>query len=165
MVLNDQKEILLVKEQHRKIDRWKMPGGLVDPGEALAAAAQREVFEETGVKASFKSVLAFWQRTVSEDLSDVYCVCRLTLAGPAEITFDPNEISEATWMPLRTYLAEQSHPMLIAVLERNFGLRRAQDMDDLPEGPLVPKVELTLNQLRVSPSSAPFDTFLPDKQH
>ena len=37
---------------------WKLPGGLVDPGESIQEAAIREVWEETGVKTKFKSVLA-----------------------------------------------------------------------------------------------------------
>jgi ADP-ribose pyrophosphatase YjhB (NUDIX family) len=40
---------------------WKMVTGLVDAGEDINMAAEREVLEETGVKASFSAVLAFRQ--------------------------------------------------------------------------------------------------------
>ena len=33
------------------INMWKLPGGLVDSKEDISAAAVREVWEETGVKA------------------------------------------------------------------------------------------------------------------
>lgn len=36
---------------------WKFPGGLADPGETLPEAVQREVLEETGVKAEVKSMI------------------------------------------------------------------------------------------------------------
>lgn len=41
-----QQRVLLV--QRRDNARWALPGGMVDPGESLAEACVREVFEETG---------------------------------------------------------------------------------------------------------------------
>ncbi len=40
---------------------WKMVTGLVDAGEDINDAAEREVLEETGVKAKFAAVLALRQ--------------------------------------------------------------------------------------------------------
>ena len=40
---------------------WKMVTGLVEAGEDITVAAEREVLEETGVRAKFDAVLAFRQ--------------------------------------------------------------------------------------------------------
>ena len=46
IVLNDQKEILLIKGPIRG---WEMPGGIVEEGESLRDAAIRETKEESGI--------------------------------------------------------------------------------------------------------------------
>ena len=46
IVLNDKQEILLIKGPRRG---WEMPGGQVEEGESLKAAAIRETKEETGI--------------------------------------------------------------------------------------------------------------------
>lgn len=43
-----QKKVLLVK--HKKVKTWLNPGGHIEPGEAPHQAAEREFWEETGVK-------------------------------------------------------------------------------------------------------------------
>ena len=47
LVQNDHGEILLVK--HTYVPGWHLPGGGVDLGEDVVAAARREVYEETGI--------------------------------------------------------------------------------------------------------------------
>ena len=47
---NDLKKILLIQEQNSTLkNTWKLPGGLVDPGETFGEGVIREVREETGV--------------------------------------------------------------------------------------------------------------------
>ncbi|WP_223700004.1 NUDIX hydrolase [Sutcliffiella deserti] len=46
IVINEQKEILLIKGPRRG---WEMPGGQVEEGESLKDAAIRETKEETGI--------------------------------------------------------------------------------------------------------------------
>lgn len=46
IVINDQNEILLIRGHDRG---WEMPGGQVEVGESLEAAAIRETKEESGV--------------------------------------------------------------------------------------------------------------------
>ena len=46
IVINDKNEILLIKGPLRG---WEMPGGIVEEGESLKAAAIRETREESGI--------------------------------------------------------------------------------------------------------------------
>ncbi|MBS3680774.1 NUDIX hydrolase [Ornithinibacillus massiliensis] len=46
IVLNDKQEILLIKGPRRG---WEMPGGQVEEGESIKAAAIRETKEESGI--------------------------------------------------------------------------------------------------------------------
>lgn len=50
-------KVLLVKRGKQPLkDYWSLPGGLVHTGEQLENAVIREVFEETGVTASFAGI-------------------------------------------------------------------------------------------------------------
>ena len=58
LVINERNEVLCVRENNslRKTS-WKLPGGLMDLGEEVGEATVREVFEETGVRVEFASLL------------------------------------------------------------------------------------------------------------
>ena len=47
----------LLTQERKYGATWSIPGGRVEPGETLAAAAIREVLEETGVPAKLEGVL------------------------------------------------------------------------------------------------------------
>src|SRR5947209_2842351 len=53
--------VLLIRRKHDPFaGAWAIPGGFVDPGETLAAAAARELREETGVEhVSLEQLAAF----------------------------------------------------------------------------------------------------------
>jgi len=161
-VLNEKNELLLIKEKTSKRDRWKMPGGLLDCKESMHQGVCREVFEETGIKASFESVLAFWQRIINEDLSDIYMVCRLCAEGDQEIKFDEQEIRDATWMPVAEYLESHHHPVLRTVLKKSFSARRSSDLN--PAQPFVPLFELRKQGLQVYDGAPEFDSYFAAKR-
>lgn len=118
-MVNDESQVLLVKDKHEGA-MWKFPGGLADVGEGIGEAAVREVFEETGVEAEFRSVLGLrHQHDVQFGNSDLYFVCRLVLkaGGALDITKCTHEIADACWMPVDQFKSETKHSMMATVAD------------------------------------------------
>ncbi|EGC37148.1 hypothetical protein DICPUDRAFT_91689 [Dictyostelium purpureum] len=107
VVINDKKEILLITEKQRP-DKWKIPGGSLDSGEDICATAVREVFEETGVKTEFVSILGFRQlHNYAFNRGDIYYICALKPISE-EINIDPHEIALCKWAPVEEFVLTQS---------------------------------------------------------
>jgi len=103
MVVDEDNNVLVVQERFRFSNHWKLPGGYVDPGEDIHTAAIREVFEETGVKTKFRSIVAFRHgHKFNFGCSDIYIIVALTPVSK-EIKFDEREISSCQWMPIQEY--------------------------------------------------------------
>lgn len=105
--INDRNELLVVCERHRRTSQpyYKLPGGALLPGEHLVEAVLREVLEETGVQASFESLvcLRHWHG-YRFGKSDIYFVCRLSPLSQ-DVTMQAEEIEECFWMPVDEYFA------------------------------------------------------------
>ncbi len=58
--LTEKGTVLLVRQYRHAIGRsiWELPGGLIDPGEEVVAAALRELSEETGYRADRAEAIA-----------------------------------------------------------------------------------------------------------
>lgn len=96
IVLNDQKEILLIKGPMRG---WEMPGGIVEEGESLKDAAIRETKEESGVEIEVLKFCGIFQN-VNKSICNT-----LFLAKPigGELTTSPESL-EVGFFPIEQAL-------------------------------------------------------------
>ncbi len=101
LVLNDNREVLLMYRHRWIIDQWvwELPGGYVDHAEDVAAAAAREVEEETGWRPRTMEHLVTYQPAIGtlDHPQEIY------LARGAELTDTRPDINEAEairWAPL-----------------------------------------------------------------
>lgn len=132
VVVNSREEILCVRELRTNYLKWKTPTGHSELGEHIDEAIEREVLEETGIRAKFHSILSFRQtHGLAHGRSDLFFVCRL---DPIEETDEDGnavikdpvaqecEIAEAAWVPLSEYKSmiydsENGHPMMRHVID------------------------------------------------
>jgi 8-oxo-dGTP diphosphatase len=99
-------DVLTISERFESKLRYKIPGGLVDQGESIAAAAVREVLEETGIvtRRDTARVLLFRDRQDYQfDKCDLYVVLLLE-AVTVDIHIDQKEITFCEWHDVRKTL-------------------------------------------------------------
>ena len=82
VVFNDQDEILLVRE---RIDsRWSLPGGWCDVGYTPTETAEKETFEEAGIRVKVKRLLAIFDKKCHEHPEDLFYAYKIFLECKAE---------------------------------------------------------------------------------
>jgi ADP-ribose pyrophosphatase YjhB (NUDIX family) len=111
-VLVEGDHVLLVRRRNEPdAGLWGFPGGRVEPGETVFAAAERELAEETGVDAEareFLTVIDVIRRqggalAYHYALAAVLCARRATAGSPEPAAAD--DAVEAAWVPLGDVLA------------------------------------------------------------
>ncbi|KAG7583403.1 NUDIX hydrolase domain [Arabidopsis suecica] len=136
-VLNSNREVLVVQEiggPFHGTGVWKLPTGVIKEGEGVWAGAEREVEEETGIKTTFKEVLAFREshKSFSEKRkTDIMFLCELIMKpGTFEIKKEKAEIYAAKWMPIEEYVNQPwNQEKELFRFMANICLKRSQEME------------------------------------
>lgn len=92
---------------------WAIPGGRVEPGEALAEAVVREVREETGIEVVCGPMLGWVERIDDGDHQVVLAFEVTPLAGDLRAGSDA---AEAEWVPCPMVVERRLAPGLAELL-------------------------------------------------
>jgi ADP-ribose pyrophosphatase YjhB (NUDIX family) len=94
VILDDDKNLLLVKSTYTRFHPWGLPGGSLEYGEHPEEAVIREVWEETGLRVCIEKLLLV--NSWLPDRVGMYYLCKIT-GG----TFYPSdEVSEFAYFSL-----------------------------------------------------------------
>ena len=115
LVLDPQGRIFLIK--HSYVAGWHLPGGGVEPGEALGAALERELHEEGNIELIDAPELfgIYWnRRTTARDHVALYVVRSFRQSAPPQPTreiiahgfFAPDALPDGTTASTRARVAE-----------------------------------------------------------
>ncbi|XP_057613268.1 nucleoside diphosphate-linked moiety X motif 6 isoform X3 [Chionomys nivalis] len=129
------RKVLVVQDRNKLKNMWKFPGGLSEPGEDIGDTAVREVFEETGVKSEFRSLLSIRQQHRHPGAfgkSDLYLICRLQPCS-FTINFCRQECLKCEWMDLENLTRTKNTTPITSRVARLllYGHREGFDKIDL----------------------------------
>jgi ADP-ribose pyrophosphatase YjhB (NUDIX family) len=119
-VIFHEEQIMLIKRNDNGL--WAVPGGLVEVGETLAEAAQRELWEETGVRGQVTKLLGIFDSRLWHSKTKAHLYHAILLAEAPDLM--PKTSIEATEVAFfgENNLPELSHghhhrvPLLFKIL-------------------------------------------------
>ncbi len=97
-------KVLLVRRAHPPfVGSWVLPGGFVEIGETVEAAARRETLEETGLEVRLERLLGVYsdpKRDPRGHTASVVFVARPAAADAEPPVQGGTDAAEARWFPL-----------------------------------------------------------------
>ncbi|WP_394246767.1 NUDIX domain-containing protein [Vibrio profundi] len=123
-------EILMIREHG--MTGYKLPGGHIELAESIEEAIVREVYEETGITATFQSILGMATRHPYQfGKSNLYFICSLKAHSYDISIKDTDEIAEAKWIKAEDFLADTSSHLFNHQLVEHLLNKRGLPLIDL----------------------------------
>jgi ADP-ribose pyrophosphatase YjhB (NUDIX family) len=142
-IVVDDGKVLLVRRAHGPWQgAWCAPGGFCEVGEHPILTAERETFEETGIRAEVTGFIGLWidayaDRPAPEGAETINVGYYHAIPVGTEGGVDPQEVSEVAWFGWDELPSELAPPgTLVAVLAAaRVAHARGTTAGDLPDRP------------------------------
>ncbi len=117
-----QDRVLLVQRAHPpRLHVWTFPGGLVELGETVFQAAQRELFEETGIKGKPVHVVDVYEVIERDKQGQVryhYVIVEVLLEYLSGIPTPHDDARAVRWVPLEDLKSPDIAPGVREIVEK-----------------------------------------------
>ncbi|WNO08812.1 NUDIX hydrolase [Teredinibacter sp. KSP-S5-2] len=122
MVINANKEILVIRERNSVYKGYKLPGGILEAGETIRQGVIREIKEETGVDSEFRSVSGFLAGYPYKfNNANIYVVCKLSALTNEIAIQDTEEVLEAKWVSMDDFIQDEiNSPLNRKIIEQAY---------------------------------------------
>lgn len=129
VIINERREVLLVRHTYALRHLYMLPGGGFRPGQDAAAAAAREVLEETGVRVAGPMRLhGAFVDTARGARNHIHVYIGESEPGAIAIA-DGKEIAEASWFAMDALPTNISTPSAQRIIEVRDGLDASDSSD------------------------------------
>ena len=129
VILHDDKVLLVRRGQSPSYGKWSLPGGLVELGETIREAVEREIAEECGIKIRVVDVAGAIDRIVRDDAGRVryHYVLVDYLAYPESMdVVAGSDAGDAQWFEIERVAELDTTQGLLDMIRRAEALRRAE---------------------------------------
>ncbi|MTI42279.1 ADP-ribose pyrophosphatase YjhB (NUDIX family) [Roseibium hamelinense] len=122
VLCHDQDRVLLIKRGNPPYKGlWSLPGGRVEYGEALTAAAERELFEETGIKATLGEPVDMFETMMHDGAGTTTSHYVLVVFSGAYLSGTPwagDDAADASWFAIGELGSLHTTPGTVARIKR-----------------------------------------------